>query len=61
MKIKIWCDSGANAHSKRVDVLSLGDLGITEQEWKNMTEKEREAMAKEVAFQCLDWGYLEIE
>lgn len=60
MKLRIWCDSGANAHSKREEIIDLKDLNITEDEWKKMSEDEREAATKEVAFAQLDWGYAEV-
>ena len=61
MKLRIWCDSGANSQSKREEVLSLEeDMGITEAEWAGMDEKQRDEAVKEFAFAQLDWGYVEI-
>lgn len=60
MKLRIWCDSGANAHSKREEVISLEDICLTKEEWDEMDEKQREEVVKEVAFAALDWGYVEI-
>lgn len=60
MKLRIWCDSGANAHSKREEVVDLSDWNLTPEQWKAMTEDEKEAMAKEAAFAQLDWGFEEI-
>lgn len=60
MKLRVWCDSGANAHSKREEILDLEDLGLTEKEWLEMTEDERETLAKEVALSQFDWGYAEL-
>ena len=60
MKLRIWCDSGANAHSKREEIISLEDICLTKDEWEKMDEKQREDAAKEVAFAQLDWGYAEV-
>ena len=61
MKLKIWCDSGANARSKREVIVELSDIGFTEEEWKRLHEDEKEQIAKEVAFEQLDWGFEEVE
>lgn len=61
MKLRIWCDSGADIHSKREEIIDLEDIGLTEDEWKEMTPLEKEAAAKEVAFERLDWGFEELE
>jgi len=34
MKIRFWCDSGANIHSCREEVANIEQLGFTEEEWK---------------------------
>jgi hypothetical protein len=61
MKMRVWCDSGANAHSKREEIVDLSDLGVSDEKWAEMSEEEREATMKEVAFAELDWGYAKIE
>jgi hypothetical protein len=39
MKVRFNCNSGANIHSKRSEVLDLEkDLGITPEEWEAMDE-----------------------
>jgi len=60
MKLRIWCDSGANIHSKREETIEISELGVTEKEWLEMTEGEREEAVKPVAFERLDWGFEEI-
>lgn len=60
MKIKVWLDSGANHFSKREEVYDLEDLGLSEEEWKNMSEESKEEMMKDIAFNTLDWGFKEI-
>jgi len=60
MKLRIWCDSGANAHSKLEEILSLEELGFTQEEWNAMSAEAREVVCKEIAFAKLDWGFQEI-
>ncbi len=60
MKLRIWCDSGANARSKREEIISLEDIGLTKEEWDKMDGKQRDDAVKEVAFAQLDWGYVEV-
>lgn len=57
MKLRIWCDSGANIHSCREEIISIEDIGLTENEWNAMTDEQREAAAKEIAFSNLEWGF----
>ena len=61
MKLRIWCDSGANIHSKREEIIGIGELGLTEKEWREMSDAEREEAVKPVALERLDWGFEEIE
>jgi hypothetical protein len=60
MKIYVWLNSGANAFSKREATIDLNDYGVTDEEWAGMTEDEKEATAKEIAFECADWGFSEV-
>lgn len=59
-KFDVWLDSGANAHSCKKETVSLDDLGISDSEWDEMTEDERDAVMREVAFDRSDWGYTEL-
>lgn len=61
MKLKIWLDSGANIHSKRETTIDLDELGHTEQEWAEFSDKEKEEEVKLIAFETLDWGWEEID
>ncbi len=61
MKIRVWCDSGANAYSKREETVDVADMGFTPESWAAATEDEREKAVKEIAFANLDWGYAETE
>ena len=63
MKIKFYCDSGANIHSQREEVIDLGeDWALTVEEWNNMSEKDKYLMAEEWAWGSgLDIGWVEVE
>jgi hypothetical protein len=60
MKLRIWCDSGANIHSCREVESSTEELGYTDEEWAALSEEERESAAKTIAWENLDWGYEEL-
>ena len=60
-KFKVWLDSGANHDSRREEVVSLDDLGISDTEWAEMSEDDRDAAMREVAFDRSDWGFTEID
>ena len=56
-KINVWLDSGANIHSKFEQVIDLADRSITDEEWDNMDDVEREGLMQEIAFETLEWGW----
>jgi len=60
MKIKVWCDSGANAFSQRTEIIDLYDWGIGEQEWSEMSEDAKEALVEEWAYDKLEIGFEEV-
>ncbi|EIX3585800.1 hypothetical protein MKB75_002527 [Salmonella enterica] len=60
-RFKVYLDSGANIHSKYEQVVELDDIGLTDEEWNEMTEKKRDEVMKEVAWERMEWGYYEIE
>tara|TARA_R110000868_G_scaffold227023_4_gene479970 strand:+ start:97 stop:294 length:198 start_codon:yes stop_codon:yes gene_type:complete len=60
-KFKVWLDSGANIHSKRQVTISLGEIGIEDDEWDEMSEDDRDEVMKEIAFDHSDWGYAEVD
>ncbi|EAO3449517.1 hypothetical protein EAO85_14820 [Salmonella enterica subsp. enterica serovar 4,5,12:b:-] len=60
-RFKVYLDSGANIHSKYEQVVELDDIGLTDEEWNEMTEKQRDEVMKEVAWERMEWGYYEIE
>lgn len=55
--IKYWCDSGANIHSRREGTITLDELGLTEEEWNEMSDDGRDELMRDIAFERLDWGY----
>jgi hypothetical protein len=61
LKLKVWCDSGANARSKYERTYSLKELGLNPEEWKKLTDAEQECQAKELALECFDWGFELVE
>ena len=56
IKIKTWLDSGANCESRYEATFE-----IDEAEWLAMSEFEQEELAKEYAWNRMDWGYEVIE
>ena len=62
MKIKFWCHSGANAYSKREEVLDVEkDLGYTEEEWNAMSHTQKYNEAERWAWERLEIGYAIVE
>lgn len=60
MKIEIWCDSGANAQScRRVTVDVMETYGLSDEEWNDTPDDEKDEMVKEIAWDRLDWGFRE--
>jgi len=62
MKIKVWCDSGANIHSCKTKIVDIQvEFGFSDEYWRNMPEDEKEEICRDIAFERLDWGWQEIE
>jgi hypothetical protein len=61
LKFEVWCDSGANIHSNRKQTVTLDDIGLTDEEWLEMSEEDREETMREIAQDRLDWGYRQID
>ena len=58
MKIKFFCNSGANIHSCRRETLdTVDDLGLQEGEWETLSDDEKDKMAEEWAWNKLEIGY----
>lgn len=61
MKVKFFCNSGANIHSCREEILdTVDDLSLAEGEWETLTDDEKGEMASEWANNKLEIGYSEI-
>lgn len=61
-KFKVWLDSGANQHSKYEQEVDIEeDLNITSDEWDAFSETEKDEVMRDVAWERMDWGYVEIE
>lgn len=51
MKIKFYCDSGANIHSCRTEILDVvEEFSIEDEEWEEMSESEKYELAEEWAW-----------
>ena len=59
--IEWWCDSGANIHSCNKGSVTTEEIGISDQEWDDMTEEDKDELMRDFAFDRLDWGYREKE
>ncbi len=59
-KFTIWLDSGANIHSKREQEISLDEIGISDDDWEQMSEDEKDDTMRDIAWDRSDWGYAEI-
>lgn len=57
MKVKFYCDSGANIHSAREDEIDLiEDWGMTEEECSELSEEDLNKLAMEWAWERLEVG-----
>jgi hypothetical protein len=62
MKIRVWCNSGANIHSKREETIDLETWWISDEEWEEMPEEEKFKFAEEWAYDSgLEIGWSEGE
>lgn len=60
-KFKVWLNSGANIHSCRKVEVALDEIGVSDEEFSEMSENDKEEMFRDIAFQNSDWGWEEIE
>ena len=61
MKVKFCCDSGANIHSERSEVLdTVTDLGLKEGEWEAMNDEQRQEIVNEWAWDRLEIYWTEV-
>lgn len=57
IRIKYWLDSGANHASCRRGETTTDEAGITDDEWRAMTDEEKDEMMRGYAFEHGDWGW----
>lgn len=57
--IHYFLNSGANHQSKYSGFATWNDIGTTETEWDALTEKERDEIARELAFRAVGMGLLQ--
>ena len=55
--ICFYLDSGANIHSRYSTFVTWDELGMTEEEWEELTEEEQTDIAKDYAWAQMDWGF----
>lgn len=60
MKVKFWCDNNANIDSQRSETFELSDFGYTEEEWKAMSEEEKQKHVEDWAMERFDFGFEEL-
>jgi hypothetical protein len=54
MKVKFVCDSGANIHSAREEIVDTEDWGVSEAEWGDMSDEQKHDLVKEWAYDRLE-------
>lgn len=62
MKVKFFCDSGANIRSCRSDTLdTVADLGLEPGEWKSLSEDAKYEIVREWAEDHLEIFWEDVE
>lgn len=59
-KFKYWLDSGANIHSMRQDTVTLEEMGLTDEEFDEMPDEQKEELFRDYAFERAEWGWEEV-
>ena len=59
MKVKFYCNSGANAVSTRVEIVDIEDYGYTDNEWHALTDDQKYEIVEEWAWERLEIGFKE--
>lgn len=54
MKVKFVCDSGANIHSARTEVIDTEDYGYEDEEWLALSEEQKQEVVEEWAHERLE-------
>jgi hypothetical protein len=58
MKIRLWCDSGANIHSCREEIIETETYwGMSDEEWSEMSEDEKAELVNDWAHDRLEIGW----
>jgi hypothetical protein len=60
MKVKVFCNSGANIHSTRTDIVETTDYGYSDEEWEAASDDDKYKLAEEWAWECLEIGWEEV-
>lgn len=61
MKIRLYCENGANCQSLREETIdTVKEWGMEEGEWENKTEEEKQDLVKEWVYDRLEYGYQEL-
>lgn len=58
---KVWLDSGANIHSRYENIVSLDELGFTDEEFAALSGDEKDNIMRDIAWERMDWGYQEVD
>lgn len=62
MKVRFFCDSGANIKSCRSEIIdTVADLGMAEGEWEGLDDEAKQKHAEEWAWDRLEIGYDEVD
>lgn len=62
MKVKFYCDNGANIHSERTEIFDVEtQLGYTLEEWCEFDEDTKYEIVHEWAVQHFSYGYEELK
>jgi hypothetical protein len=54
---KVWLNSGANIHSCYEQEVSLSELGLTAEEFDELSEDDQDSVMRDVAWDRMDWGW----
>jgi hypothetical protein len=60
MKVQFNCDSGANIHSCRSEIIDLNKWNITDEEWDDMNEDQRFELVEQWAWDRLNIWWEEV-
>lgn len=61
-KYRVYLDSGANIYSCYEQTIDTEeDLGISDEDWDSMSEKSKDEIMKDIAWERMEWGYHPVE